>query len=140
MNLTLIGLGLLGWTVVSIIYVLMNLGNKYGTDAWYDWVLGAPVLLLIIILCAPRDLRIWFRRRWPYQEPRQAIGRVELGGIGSDGRSITVHDSSLGPKPMRFAASFDPQDIDWEEGIVVTYEVYWDNRVPHARNIKKAVA
>jgi len=39
-----VGLVLIIWTIASITWFITNLGDKYRTEKWYDWVLSPPVL------------------------------------------------------------------------------------------------
>lgn len=137
---------LLVWTVAGIWWFIANIGNKHGgPDPWWVYVLSAPLMLLIYIVTAPMYIKRWYHNSWPFQRPRQARGRVDLGGIqytwGQGGHQWTTIDG------VRYATYWNALDIDWKEGWVVDFEVYWDwvhlgaNRrewVKHARNIKAA--
>lgn len=41
---------LMGWTLWGIWHFLRRMGDKSHKDTWYDYVLGAPVLLIIYIM------------------------------------------------------------------------------------------
>lgn len=39
-------IGFILWTILSIIYVITNLGNKNKPDPWYVWFIGLPALVM----------------------------------------------------------------------------------------------
>lgn len=43
------GLFLTIWVIVSIAYIIANLGNKYGPGHWYDWPIGIPAVVIACI-------------------------------------------------------------------------------------------
>lgn len=34
------------WTMLSIVWFLLSMGNKFGENKWYDYVLSPPVLVI----------------------------------------------------------------------------------------------
>lgn len=37
------------WTIASLTWFIANLGDKYRTEKWYDWVLSPPVLVIAFL-------------------------------------------------------------------------------------------
>ncbi len=133
----------LGWLVISVCYLACSLGNKNERPPWYDFLLGWPALLIIIICCAPRDLKHWHYHNWPTSKPRKGRGRVEKIDLtwGAGGNQYTTIDG------IRYATFWNALDIDWKVGEIVYFEFYWERlhlganeykNVVHANNIRSA--
>lgn len=133
----------LTWLAISICYMVYSLGNKTEQPPWYDLILGWPALLIVIICCAPRDIKHWCYHNWPTAKPRVGRGRVEKIDFtwGAGGNQYTTIGG------ISYATFWNALDIDWKVGEIVNFEFYWDRLhlgannykvVVHARNIRSA--
>lgn len=37
---------IVSWTIASIWYTILNLGNKNKTSLWWEWVIAVPMLII----------------------------------------------------------------------------------------------
>ena len=37
------------WTIASMTWFFANIGDKYRTGQWYDWIFGTPTFVLVCI-------------------------------------------------------------------------------------------
>lgn len=138
-----ISLAFIAWFIAGGIWIICNLGNKNKSDLWYVWLLCAPVIALIYVLVAPRELHSWYKKNWPYQRPYAGRGRIE--GVrytwGQGGHQWTTING------IKYVTYWNALDKDWKEGEVVNFEIYWDwanlgvgtrKWLKHARNIRAA--
>lgn len=47
-----ITLGIIIWTILSITWFLQGMGNKFGEDKWYDYLLSPPVMIIAYMIGA----------------------------------------------------------------------------------------